>query len=242
MNTWGPWLIYIAAVVVLAVSFLGAWMLPVSEFFKGLVSVPGIAALLTFLAQVWRDRLDYERRRALQVNQQDFTRGVASDMAKVAYTKHFEFCQAYCEKLYEGWREMIKLGPTDYAVQLAAELFAIRCKYAVWLSAEIEQQLYPYERALRRLGADVRVMKHTAGRDQSATASEEADQRIIGAFLLLIGDQSPGSDEEAEKSFIAVIENLRKLLGIQGLTALRDQTISAAMTRMHMETSSPHGS
>jgi hypothetical protein len=104
-----------------------------------------MAALLTFLAQVWRDRLDYERRLALQVNQQDFTLGVASDMAKVAYKKHFEFCQAYCEKLYEGWWELNKLGPSDYALQLAADLFSIRCKYAVWLSEEIEQQLYPYE-------------------------------------------------------------------------------------------------
>ena len=153
MHRWRPWLIYIAAVVVLAVSFLGAWILPVSEFFKGLVSVPGMAALLTFLAQVWRDRLDYERRLALQVNQQDFTLGVATDMAKVAYTKHFEFCEAYCKKLYEGLREQIKLGPSDYAIQLASELAAIRSKYAVWLSAEIEQQLYPYERALRKLGA-----------------------------------------------------------------------------------------
>jgi hypothetical protein len=34
MNTWRPWLIYIAAAVVLAVSFLGAWMLPVSHFLR----------------------------------------------------------------------------------------------------------------------------------------------------------------------------------------------------------------
>jgi hypothetical protein len=187
---------------------------PRIPFFKGLVSVPGMAALLTFLAQVWRDRLDYERRLALQASQQDFTLGIASDMAKVAYTKHFEFCEAYCEKLYEGWRELTKSGPTDYALQLAAELFAIRCNYAVWLSQEVEQQLYPYEQALRRLGAGMRVMEHTAGRDRSATAAQEADQRIFDSFLLLIGDQRPGSDEEAEKSFIAVIENLRKLLGI----------------------------
>ena len=60
----------------------------------------------------------------------------------------------------------------------------------------------------------MRVMEHTAGRDRSATAAQEADQRIFDSFLLLIGDQRPGSDEEAEKSFIAVIENLRKLLGI----------------------------
>ena len=31
MHRWRPWLIYIAAVVVLAVSFLGAWILPVSN-------------------------------------------------------------------------------------------------------------------------------------------------------------------------------------------------------------------
>jgi hypothetical protein len=39
-NQWRPWLIYIAAVVVLAVLFLAAWILPVSDFLKGLVSVP----------------------------------------------------------------------------------------------------------------------------------------------------------------------------------------------------------
>jgi hypothetical protein len=241
MNTWKPWLIYIAAGVVLAVSFLGAWMLPVSEFFKGLVSLPGMAALLTFLAQVWRDQLDYERRLALQVNQQDFTLGVASDMAKVAYTKHFEFCEAYCKKLYEGMLELRNLGPSDYALRLAAELFAIRRQYALWLSEATEQQLYPYEQALRRLGADMRVMEHTPGRDRATTAAQEADQRSFASFLLLIGEQPPGSDEEAEKSFIAVIENLRKLLGIQELTTLRDKTISTAMARLHMETRGTNG-
>jgi len=139
-------LIYIAMTVVLVVSFVAAWVLPLSEFFKGLVSVPRMAAMFSIVAQVWRDQLGYERKLALQANQQDFTLGVASEMAKVAYTKHFEFCEAYCEKLYEGLREQIKRGPSDYAIQLASELASIRSRYSVWLSQESEAKLYPYER------------------------------------------------------------------------------------------------
>ena len=94
MSRWRPWWIYMAMAVVLVVSFLATWVLPVSEFFKGLMSVPGMAAMVSILAQVWRDQLDYERRLALQLNQQDFILGITSDMAKVAYSKHFEFCEA----------------------------------------------------------------------------------------------------------------------------------------------------
>ena len=84
-------------------------------------------------------------------------------------------------------------------------------------------------------------MKHTAHPDRPPTDAQDLEQRIVAPFLLLIGDQRPGIDEEAEKSFIAVIENLRQLLGIQELTTLRDQTISAAMTRLRMETYGPNG-
>lgn len=187
--------------------------------------------MLAFLAQAWRDQLAYERQQVLQDNQQDFTLGVASHMAEVAYTKHLEFCEAYSQKVHEGLHKLYELGPAEYALQLSAELFTIRSKYTVWLSEEIEQQLSPFERALRKIGADMRVATHTP----PSPARSELLNAIMDPYLLVIGEKSPESEEEAEKTVRQALENLRKLLGTRELTSLRDVAIAAAKARITSE-------
>lgn len=225
------WPLYAAAAAVLVVSVLAAWQLPIDAFFKGVMSFPAMAAMLAFLAQVWRDQLAYERQQALQGSQQDFTLGVASHMAEVAYTKHLEFCEAYSQKVNEGLHKLVELGPSEYALQLSAELFIIRSTYTVWLSEEIEQQLSPFERALRKIGADMRVATHTPPN----TARSELLNAVMDPYLLVIGEKSPGSEEEAEKTVRQALENLRKLLGTRELTILRDVAIAAAKARITSE-------
>ena len=132
-------------------------------------------------------------------------------MATVAYSEHFEFCEAYCERLYESLRVQIKRGPSDYAIQLASELASTRSRYAVWLSEESEAKLNPYEKARRELGAEMSAMKHRARPDRPNTVQQELGQRLVAPFLLLIGEKQPDSGEEAERSLIRGIENLRKL-------------------------------
>src|SRR5262245_40354538 len=81
------------------------------------------------------------------------------------------------------------------------------------------------------------VMRHREP-GEAKLSMQELEQRIVIPFLHLIGEKQPGLDEEGEHSFIAVIERLRNLLGIQELTTLRDQTISATMKRLRIETPS----
>lgn len=39
------WFVYIILIIVLIVSFLSAYFLPLNEMFKGIVAIPGIGAL-----------------------------------------------------------------------------------------------------------------------------------------------------------------------------------------------------
>jgi hypothetical protein len=222
------WLLYGAAAAILVAVFTAASMLPIPELFKGFLNAAGVGAVFSFLGQLWRDQSEYYRRRALQVNQQDFTLGIASHMANTAYTKHFQFAEAYGKKLAEGLRQFSKRGPSDaYAMELAGALSDIRFEYAVWLSAETEQRFFDYEKELGKL-ADNIVNK----RDQpEKTVQEAVEQDITNPFLLITGRTLPTSEAEAQKSVIRVIKDLRKLLRIAELTTLRDTAITEAKRR-----------
>ena len=96
---------YVLAGIVAGLSFAAAWFLPVSEFFKGLASLPFVAGLATVLWQLWRDALSHERQLALQRREQEFALGVAALGAcdpRAAWRNHGEFVRcvtADCEEL-----------------------------------------------------------------------------------------------------------------------------------------------
>jgi hypothetical protein len=229
MNLSRSWPIYLATVAVFVASFLLAWFLPVSETFKGIATVPGIGAMLAFLTQIWRDQREHERRQELQEREQDFTLGIASHMAAVAYNKHFEFCETYSEKLHDGLQRLLQSGPTEtaLALELADELKAIRARYTVWLTQEIEDRLFPGEHALRQVGASSRLLESLPVGPERTSVVEQ----VYNLFGVVIGVNAPMSEEDAERSATRVMESLRRLLGIRQLTALRQRALDAAERR-----------
>jgi hypothetical protein len=220
------WPMYIVSATVLGLSILVSLLIP--EAYRGMASIPGIGALLSILVQAWRDQLDYDRRLGLQVHQQDFTLGIASQMASTAYSKHLEFCEVYSEKLHQGLNKLFNDGPSPYAFELASSLKAIRSKYAVWLSEDLQENLFPFEQALRDVGAAMTFAKHTQVSDARSKAVEEAAE----SYDIFIGLTQPETEGDAEKSTRRVLENLRKILGIQELTALRQRAIADARARI----------
>lgn len=148
------WVAYAIATAVLLGSFTAAYVLPVSETFRGVLSVPGVGALVAALYQLLRDSTAHERALELQEANQAFTLGVSSHMANVAFDKHAAFAEEYMSCVTARLPELFQAGPTVTAMGIADDLQSIRAKHSAWLDEELENRLLPFERALRRLGAD----------------------------------------------------------------------------------------
>lgn len=224
------WLNYVILLAVLIASFVGALVLPVSETFKDFVAVPGAVALLGFLYQLWRDHTAHERALALQNRQQDFALGTASHMAEVAYDKHVAFCEEYMARIQLGFQELMGDGPTAKSANIGGDLVRIRFKHAAWLTTTIEAQLKPYEMAVITMGAQMGTLdRDTRMTDERRT---EVVNEIYKAYGLVGGFDKAQSEEEGLIHLQKPIENVRRVLGIDTLMALRQAASDLAIERL----------
>jgi hypothetical protein len=218
-----PWLL-----VVFIASFALAFFLPVPELLKGVLALPGVAALVGMLVQLGRDQLRYEHDRRQLARQQDFALATASHMAEVAYDKHVAFCEAYIERTNRGLQELFAQGPSEAALGFASDLYTIRMQYRTWLTAEIEERLIPYEKVLREIGA------HSGLLDYLETGEERTRvvEAMYEAFKLASGIEPAASEEDKARSSAHVVDSLRDVLGIRELTVLRQAATRLAIDRL----------
>lgn len=116
------WKVYAVAAIVLVVSFVAAWTLPTTEILRGIIGLPGVAALLTAIYQIVRDRAAHERALELQGKQQLFDLGVTSHMAAVAFDKHVQFSEQYISRMQEGLTTLFALGPRKESLKICSDL------------------------------------------------------------------------------------------------------------------------
>lgn len=224
------WFNYIILLAVLAISFIGASVLPISEIFKGFVAVPGATALLGFLAQLWRDYTAHERALELLSRQQDFALGTASHMAEVAYDKHVAFCEEYMARVQDGFQELFREGATKNASNIGGDLVRIRIKHAAWLTTKLEEELKPFEMGLITMGAknyQLEVSELPVGEQRTKLVEE-----IYKIFGLILGHGKPETEEESLLHMQKPIDNIRKILGIDTLMALRQGASDVALKRL----------
>jgi hypothetical protein len=212
--------------VVLALSFGAAWLLPVNEMFKGIAAVPGIGVLLSVLFQLIRDEAAHAKQVEIQQQQQIFSLGAMSHMANVAFDKHVLFCEKYMNEVHEVVSTLFREGPTEAALSHAAQLAGIRREFAAWVTESINKQLEPFERALRRLGADQGFVKSTQGQPDSAEQRPARIQAVWKSFndILTIGGEPPDENVAIE----AVKSRIREILAINELVGLRQAFIRNA--------------
>jgi len=216
------WLVYIISILVLVISFLFAYLLPVSEIFKGIVAIPGIGAMCLALYKSWKDE-------QLQNKQQDFILGTASHMAEIAYDKHVIFCEEYIERVEKGRQELFREGPSRNSINIGRELVNIRQKHSPWLTREIEDSLKPFEQALIKIGAQESLIDSLTVDEQRSKVIEE----VYKSFGLVLGHEKPLNEIEANLHIDKVIEKIRNILGINILTKLRLSATNLAFKRLN---------
>lgn len=211
---------------VLVVSFGATLYLPVDDVFKGVVSVPGVLALIGMLYQIARDESQYLKSQEQQNRQHFFNLGAMSHMANVAFDKHVEFCEKYMAEVHNTVSTLFRNGPTPEALGHAANFVDIRQEFAAWTTTEINENLLPFEQALRDLGATKGYIEDTRG----DPASQENRSRSVGEVWDTFRRLLPIEGDQPDEA-VAIEEikgRVREILDIEQLTALRKRLISAA--------------
>ncbi len=149
---------YGVAAIIAILAFSATLFLPIPDLYRGTFTVPGILALLGIATEAWRDKRAHENALDLLTRQQDNSLAVASHMATVVFDRQVKFCEEYFEKVHSILQDLFSTGPTTAALDQAGELSRIRIHYSPWLSPQIEAGLLPFERALREVGVDARLI------------------------------------------------------------------------------------
>jgi hypothetical protein len=252
---------FVWLVIGVAVSWIGAWLLPITPLMKDLASIPGTFALIGALFQIFRDQAAHERQllrdeaehtrqllrdeaanmrqieREESAYQRDLIRqqtleafniGAASHMADVVFDKHSQFCEEYLEEMYRVLETLFREGPDKAALEHCQRLYAVRRKYAAWVTSNLAAALDPYEKALRRIGAGAQYIEATrlTGDERRIKKIDEVDKlfaEVMGEWI------DPEVDRDPERNTDFVMTKLRRILGIEELTEMRVRLVSRAL-------------
>ena len=104
-------------------------------------------------------------------------------------------------------------------------LSGIRQKWALWLTVGIERELQNFERVILKIGSQAHLLRVVPDLDDR--------QGTVGAMFALLSevmelDKPDDQSISQEYAITNVIAKLRKVLGIEKLTALRTKLVADA--------------
>ena len=222
--------VYAISAIVIVVSFLATYLLPLPDTFRGLITLPGVAGLFSFLLQAWRDQRAHERSLELQQQQESFSLAIASHMAEVVFDRQVSFCEEYSQMLHEAVIQLWRSGPSGVADQFEQNLRNIRGKFSPWLSRELVDSLLPFEAALREIATDDQLLGILpVGADRTLFVD-----RMYKAFTTVLGIPPIKGENSPEAAATTIIEHLKDVLDVSDLLALRRFAIKTAMGRVDL--------
>jgi len=150
-------------------------------------------------------------------------------MASVAFDKHVSFCEEYVEETQKALATFVRDGPSKNVLGHVANLRETRQKWAVWLTPELETVLGKFEEAIRSIGAKAWLLDEVPKVDQRAKIVGE----MYGEFAELMGiEKWDGKDISDERAVATIIGKLRKVLGVDELTRLRNELVKRALENL----------
>ncbi len=218
------WGVYVVATGVLVVSFLAAWTLPTTDLLRGIIGLPGVAALFAALYQILRDEAAHKRALELQESQHLFKLGVTSHMANVAFDRHVAFTEQYISRMQKGLTELFQTGPSGESLKICSDLIDIRLSFRAWITEDVETKIMPFEDALRQIGAKNIALEGLApGPERTVVVNE-----MYEIFSDLLGLKRDGQVDERVAPR-RIISHLQDLLEVQQLSRLRRAVVQAAV-------------
>jgi hypothetical protein len=197
-------------------------LLQASGIWRDVAALPAVLSLVGALYQLTRDEAHHLKALAVQHDQQRFALGATSHMANVAFDKHVIFCEEYVHELNETVKSLYAEGPSPKALEHARKLFAVRLKYLVWLTPDIEVTLDKFDTALRKIGALAHSERQYAGHAIPRKLLDE----MHDVFADVLGlEKTPGKELDAEVHTKAIIQHAREYLGVAELIGLRKRLL-----------------
>lgn len=219
----GSWKVYAVAAAVLVVFFIAAWIAP-TDLLSAILSIPGIAAVLTMLFQFVRDQAAHERALDLQQRQQLFDLGVTSHMANIAFDRHVAFVENYISTMQGGLTDLFTTGPPGESLMFSQKLADIRLSLRAWITEDIEAKVMPFEAALRKMGATKIALEGLpAGPERKQLVTE-----IYTAFSAVAGIEHEGQVDETLAAR-RIMSHLQDSLEVRQLVRLRRAAIQTAI-------------
>ncbi len=217
----------VGIIIIFATSTIVTFHAPISEIYKGIASLPSVAALFAALFQLVRDNASHQRSLILQQEQQLFNLGATSHMANTVFDKHVEFSEKYLAEVHELVTTLTREGPTRSALEHAGKLYSLRIAYTAWITPEIEKKLMPFEHAVREIGATSGLEEALSGAEDTIAERKEAIKKMYDTFksLMNIGDIEV-KDEDA--TVMEVKNRVREILQVNELISIRDYLIHKA--------------
>jgi hypothetical protein len=210
---------------VLGLSFAIAWTLPTTDIFRGIIGLPGVAALIAVLYQILRDQAAHERALAMQREQQRYNLGIASHMANVAFDKHVQFCEQYIARMQQGLSELFQEGATQKSLKFLSDLADIRLSFRAWVTKDIEGKILPFEDALREIGIScVELKSLSVGENRSRVV-----EKMYEVFKNVLGIPNVAGVIDERVAPRRIMDHLQELLGVEQLSRLRAVVIEEAI-------------
>lgn len=222
---------YIFLLIIVILSVTLSLLMPVTEYFKGLFSIPIVISLVGALYQQLRDQALFEKQQHLEMQRRLFEIGATSHMANTAFDKHVHFCESYMKQIHYTLDTLFKFGPSANVIKHADSAYKVRQQYAAWLTDDINKSLQPFEDALREIGSSSLFINRTADSprhtEEHAKVLREIYKKVIDVLGIEIGYQS----NEAY-AIEAVTKKIREILGIEELRKIRKHLIEEAISAL----------
>lgn len=206
--------------------FLAAAVVPrLGDLTRAVTALPAAAAVIGAIFQLLRDQAAHDRALGIQGTQNSFAIGATSHMATVAFDKHVLFCEEYIAEMFNTLKTLFREGPTEKALSHAAQLYQIRQKWALWLTLAIEANLDKFEAAIREIGADA----HFVAVDLAHPDRSNLIREMFALFKEVMGRGYSAQPANADHAIEMVIQELRRVLGIEELTRLRQTFVARSL-------------
>lgn len=217
--------IYLFLALICGLSVAAAMVPTLGDATRAVTALPAAAAAIGAVFQLLRDQVAHDRALAIQATQNSFAIGATSHMASVAFDKHVAFSEEYVAEMFSTLKTLFREGPTEQALPHAAKLYEIRQKWALWLTPAIEANLDKFEAVILKIGADAGfVAVDLAHPDRPDTIRE-----MFALFKEVMGKGWSDQPDTADHAISSVIRELRRGLGIEELTELRQTFVSRSL-------------
>jgi hypothetical protein len=219
--------LYVGLAAIFAGSYFLAATLPAGDVLQSIAGNVGIAALVGALFQLFRDHAAHERELLLRRDDQQFQIGVTSHMSNVVFDKHIAFCEEYVAEVNATVDTLIREHANLNAVDHANKLYAIRRKYATWVTTVMSGRLSSFEDAVRVIGAKAHFIEVTRESPQHAEQRAKAIEFVYAEFQRILPQHFSRQAEDGIGSE-TIVARVREMLDIERLVELRTKLIERA--------------